>query len=226
MGGTRSRLTLAMLALALLAARAGQAASPFAGHKLTTDWARTSKEATARGGVLILDALRTDQRVAVFRKDKAFIDTQLTARFRVQRVGTGDRTFGLLFGSTDGQTYFALEIDRDEMRLVRVRPGKPPQTIARRGVRDHTGQFATARVACQGTLCRAYYDNQTLTVRHLEGLEAGRIGAYARGARVEVSTIEFSGKPARLPTAWQLRPQPQSKRPSTAAPPKPATADK
>ncbi|MFW6163296.1 MAG: hypothetical protein ACODAJ_11055 [Planctomycetota bacterium] len=225
MSHARVRATLAPLAAVLLAASLGRAASNFAGGRLTADWARTSKEATVRGGNLLLDALRTDQPVAVFRKDEAFIDTRLGARFRIQRVGKGDRTFGLLFGSTSGQRYFALEIDRDEMRLVRVEPGKPPHTLTRRGVRDHTGQFATARVECQGTLCRAYYDDQTLTVRHLKGLKAGRVGAYARGGRVEVSAINFGGTPARLPRAWQLRPQPEDKQPSTAAPPTKAEAD-
>lgn len=209
----KARATMAILAAALLAAPAAQAASPFAGGKLTTEWDRTSKEATVRGGNLVLDALRTDQPVAVFRKDKAFIDTRLTAAFRIERVGKGPRAFGLVFGSTDAQTYFALEIDRDEMRLVRVQPGKKPETITRRGVRDHTAARVTARVECKGTLCRAFYDDQRLEVRNLEGLKAGRIGLYARGGRVEVSAVGFDGTPARLPEAWQLRPRPKEKQP-------------
>ncbi len=210
----RTTLLVVAAAIAATSGLAGEPlGNPFATGELTRDWERTSNYAAIRNGVLVLDTLHGKQPVAVFRKDKTFVDTQVASEFRIERVGGGARAFRIVFGSTDGQTYFALEIDGDAMTLVRVLPGQKPQTLARRAVRDHTGEWVTARLECRGSLCRAYYDGQTLELHKIPGLEAGRVGACAVGGRVDVRGFTFGGTASRLAKAWRLRPAPTKAQP-------------
>lgn len=180
--------------------------NPFASGNFTRDWARTSKLASVRGSELVLDAMRGEKTVAVFRQDKAFIDTTMAATFRVERVGKGDQAFGLIFGSSDGHTYYAFEIDRNAMSLVRVRPGQGPETLVSRRIPSHEGQWSTMQLKCKGGLFRGTYGGQVLEMRNIPDLKAGRIGAYARDGRAQLKGLEFSGKPARLSQGWQLHP--------------------
>ena len=194
----RTTLLVVAAAIAATSGLAGEPlGNPFATGELTRDWERTSNYAAIRNGVLVLDTLHGKQPVAVFRKDKTFVDTQVASEFRIERVGGGARAFRIVFGSTDGQTYFALEIDGDAMTLVRVLPGQKPQTLARRAVRDHTGEWVI------------YGAEDWLTQR----LEAGRVGACAVGGRVDVRGFTFGGTASRLAKAWRLRPAPTKAQP-------------
>jgi len=195
-------LALAATSLATRA-DAGAAAGPF-GRNFLGDWARTSKFATTRGSVLVIDALLAKERVAVFRRDKPFVDVSLAAEFRIERVGKAHQAFGLVFGSTDSQTYYAFEIGREEMRVVRVEPGKEPVALVARGIRDPAGRWATARLKLEGSLFRGYFGRQVLEFRSIPGLQAGWVGAYAHNGRVSVRDLRFGGKPSRLSKAWRI----------------------
>lgn len=198
-------VVLLALAVAGLATRVGAGTNegPFGGNFLG-DWARTSKFATTRGSALVMDSLLAKGRVAVFRRDKAFVDVSLAAEFQIERVGKAQQAFGLVFGSTDSQTYYAFEIGREEMRVVRVQPGKEPVALAARGIRDPAGRWATARLKLEGSLFRGYFGDQVLEFRSIPGLQAGWVGAYARDGRVSVRDLQFGGKPSRLSQAWRL----------------------
>ena len=191
---------------ALMAASAGGGlANPFAKGDLLRNWERTSNLAEIRNSVLYLDGLRSKEPVAVFRKEKAFINTRLAADFRVQRLGSGERIVRLILGSTDSLTYHALEVARRKVSLIRVAPGEPPKILRSRAVRDHEGSWRTARIVCNGTLVRAFFEGQLLYVVQVPELQPGLIGVSTSRARVEVRGLEFGGTPTRLRLAWRLR---------------------
>ena len=184
----------------------GQLANPFAKGDLVRDWERTSTFARVEDGVLVLDARRARTAVAVFRKDKAFTDVRLAAEFRMPTAGSGDRVFGLIFASTDSRSYFALEVGQAKLSLVRASSGSPLRRISSWSVRPPADGWTVVRLDRRGEELRATYQGRTLVVRQVEGLEAGLIGCYARGERVEVRGLEFGGTAARLREAWRLQP--------------------
>lgn len=179
-------------------------ANPFTRETLLSDWVRTSNLAEVRGANLYLDGIRDRGQLAVFFRHKAFVNTSLAADFRVERVGRGERPFGLVFASTDSQTYLALEVERTKVRLLRVAPGKAPEVLGSRAIRDQQGRWHVARVACTAGLIKVFYDDRFLYQAQVPGHPGGRIGVYTKGARAEVRGLEYSGTPTRLSKEWRL----------------------
>lgn len=179
-------------------------ANPFTRASLLRDWVRTSNLADLRGAHLYLDGIRDRGQLAVFYRHKAFIHTKLAADFRVERIGRGERPFGLIFASTDSRTYLALEIERQKVSLLRVAPGKPPEVLGSRAVRDEQGRWHVARVACTAGLIKVFYDDRFLYQVQVPGQPGGRVGVYTKDARAEVRGLEFSGTPTRLTRQWRL----------------------
>lgn len=170
------------------------------------DWYRTSNLADVREGTITLDALQGRETwVAVFRRDPAYADPRLRAEFRVAPAGIGLRAVGLLFGSTNGQTFHALEITRDEAVLYRAEPGKARAVLARRGgLTRPDGVWQSASVECNGQIIRVFFRNELLFTAEERGLQPGLIGAYASQGRAEVR-LDVAGRATRLSRPWQLR---------------------
>jgi len=170
------------------------------------DWQRTSRKAEIREGMFYLDALRGEEPVRVFRRDKAFIDTDVTFDFRVEPVGTGERAVGLIFGSTDSGSYHCIHIGRRDVTLCRVEPGQGRVVLQRRGgFTKPEGSWYTARVECQGTLVRVFFGNRFLFAFKSQELQPGNVGFYAEQSRAWVRRLDFKGKPTRLRNGWTLR---------------------
>jgi hypothetical protein len=169
-------------------------------------WQRTSNLAEIRKGMFYLDALRGDQTVAVFPKDKSFTDVDVKLQFRVEPVGTGDRAVGLVFGSTDSGTYHCIHIGRREVALCRVSPGQGRVELDRRGgINKPEGSWYEARVECRGPLIRVFFGNRFLFAFKSPDLQPGHVGVYADQSRVWVRRLDFQGKPVRLRTPWKLQ---------------------
>jgi len=168
-------------------------------------WHRTSKLVEIRNGMFYLDALRRQAPVAIFRKDVSLAEPDVSVEFKVEAVGSGDRAFGLVFGSTDSATYHCVHITRNEVSLCRVAPGQGRLVLDKRGIfTRREGEWHTVRVACQGNLVRVFYDGKFLFAFRASGLEPGNLGVYASEARAWVRRLDYRGRPVRLPKAWKL----------------------
>lgn len=168
-------------------------------------WDRTSKLAEIRNGMLYLDALRTKDPVALFRKDVSLTEPDLTVEFKVESVGRGDRAFGLIFGSTDSATYHSVHITRNQVSLCRVAPGQGRLVLDSRGIfTRREGDWHTARVHCEGNIIRVFFDGKFLFSLNSPGLKPGNVGVYASDGRAWVRRLDYRGRPVRLPKAWKL----------------------
>lgn len=144
----RAQVTVAG-ALALMvwcgASHAGQklpakVPSPFREASFERDWQRTARVVDVKGGVLILPGTLHKQRLAAFRDEQPFTDVRLTAEFLVHRRGAPGHSFGIAFGSTDSQTYPALQVERQKVSLVRVAGGKTAAVLASKAIKDDEGK--------------------------------------------------------------------------------------
>ncbi|MFP4056035.1 MAG: hypothetical protein ACLF0G_04120 [Candidatus Brocadiia bacterium] len=207
---TRTGSWTVVLAAAALAGPWAQGAealdNPFAGGRWLKDWHRTSNKAHSHNEMLRVDALRPDERVAVFRRDLAFESVTIEVEFMVESAGTGERAFGVLFGSTDSATYHAVHFGRREVALCRVQPEAKREVIARRGVAGrHEGVWHRAVIDVEGTNVRVVFRGQHLFTARAEELRPGYIGLYAIEGRVQVRGLEYKGRRTRLPEAWEMR---------------------
>jgi hypothetical protein len=189
------------------------------------DWYRTSNLAQLRSEVrevatpqgktrvqvevLFLDALREKGgRVAVFRRDPAYVDPKVSAEFRVEPAGIGTRAVGLIVGSLDSGDYHALEITRTEAILYRAEAGKDRVVLARRGgLTRPEGVWQTAALDCSGHLLRVFFNNRLLFTAESRALKPGLVGAYAAQGRAEV-ILTCNGRATRLAVPWQLHEEP------------------
>ncbi len=168
-------------------------------------WNRTSKLAEIRNGMFYLDALRSQTPIAVFRKDVSLAGPDVSVEFKVEAVGSGNRAFGLVFGSTDSGTYHCVHITRNEVSLCRVAPGQGRLVLDKRGIfTRREGQWHTVRVACEGNLVRVFYDGRFLFAFRAQGLKPGNVGVYASEGRAWVRRLDYRGRAVRLPKAWKL----------------------
>ena len=205
-------LVAALVAVPAVAlAATGEPAGPHPTIGTLNNWHRTSLLATIRDGMLYLDALRGDTQVALFRRYEAYTDVHLAVEFKVEPVGTGVRALGLIFGSTDNLTCHYVHIDRRQAILCRSEPGQPWIELARRGgLTKPEGQWYTARVECQGTLIKVFFQGKLLYAVKSPALQPGLVGVYAGQGRAWVRRVEVTGKRARLARPWRLRKMPQS----------------
>jgi len=170
------------------------------------DWIVSSNDAKIRDGMMYLDALNTKDAVYAFRKDKAFRDTKLTVQFKLDPVGTGERSVGLIFGSTDGQTYHSVKVDRSSVILYEHRVGQPPRELARRGgFTKPDGNWYEARVETSGPQIKVFFDDRFLFAFNSPQLQPGYVGVYANAGRAWVRRLDADGTPARLPQVWRPR---------------------
>ncbi|MBM4038183.1 MAG: hypothetical protein FJ290_06670 [Planctomycetes bacterium] len=168
-------------------------------------WIRSSNLAEIRDDMFYLDALKGKDPVSVFRRDQTFGETKASFQFKVEAVGAGARAVGLIFGSTNGSTYHAVELGRRDVVLYRVTPGQPRQELDRRGgITRREGEWYEAKIECQGTLVRVFFDNKFLFAFNSPQLQAGYVGFYANESRAWVRRLDASGQPARLSEAWKL----------------------
>lgn len=169
------------------------------------NWIRSSNYAEIRDGMFYLDALKSKEPVMVFRRDQTFGDTKASFQFKVEPVGPGERAVGLIFGSTSGGEYHAVELGRRDIVLYRVAPGQPRVELDRRGgFTKPDGQWYEASVECQGTIVRVFFENKFLFAFTSPQLKPGYVGFYANESRAWVRRLDAAGQPARLPQAWKL----------------------
>ncbi len=200
----RAGLAVGLLVVAM-SMRSGWGGGPRPNIGALAHWDRTSKLAEIRNGMFYLDALRSTGPIAVFRKDVSLAEPDLTVEFKVEPVGTGDRAFGIIFGSTDSGTYHSVHITRNEVALCRVAPGQGRLILDKRGIfTRREGDWHTVRVACDGTLVRVFYDGKFLFAIRVPGIKPGNLGVYASEGRAWVRRIDYRGRPVRLPKAWKL----------------------
>jgi len=198
-------LAAAVVLLAPLTSRAAMPKERLPNIGALAQWDRTSRLAEIRNGMFYLDALRSQTPIAVFRKDVSLAEPDISVDFKVEAAGSGDRAFGLVFGSTDSATYHCVHITRNEVSLCRVAPGQGRLILDKRGVfTRREGQWHTVRVACQGNLVRVFYDGKFLFAFRAQGLKPGNIGVYASEGRAWVRRLDYRGRPVRLPEAWKL----------------------
>jgi hypothetical protein len=196
--------------LALCAAVTGQPGnteeSDFARPGALTDWIRTSNLAAIRDNMLQLDTLRSKEPVAAFRKDKPVTNVTLEVEFRVDQSGTGAQPVGLIFGSTDSQTYHYLEIDRLQVCLCRRTADNPRIELRRFGVPARKeDEWYTARVQCSGPLIKVFYQGKLLYTVKSPELQPGLVGVRASACRAQVRKLTFGGMPVRLEKEWGLK---------------------
>jgi len=169
------------------------------------DWVRRSKLAEIRDGMLQLDALRVNEPVAVFLRDKPFENVKLTVQFNVEPVGTGERAIGLIFGSTDSENYYCFYLNRREGRLYRVALGRPWKLLDHRGgLEKDEGKWHVAQVECTGEIIRVFFAGKLLFATNAPDLRPGWVGVLAKQSRLSVRHLGLSGKPARMQPAWGL----------------------
>jgi len=168
------------------------------------DWIRSSNLAEVRDGMFYIDALRAKDPVTVFRRDKILGNTTASFQFKVEPVGQGARAVGLIFGSTDGRTYHCIEIGRRDVVLYRVGPGGARTELDRRGgFTKPDGNWFEAKIECQGSLIRTFFDNKFLFAFTSPQLQPGYVGFYGFEGRSWVRRLDFEGKPAQLPQGWK-----------------------
>lgn len=187
-------------------------------------WHRSSKLATMRGGALRLDALLAKQRVAVFRRDRAFADASIRVEFQLENTSPGEAAVGIIFGSTDSKTYYHLHLTRTLAVLYRSTPQKPQVELARRaGFRLHERQLYGVRVDVAGSRAQVYLAGRLFFQANAPGYRGGTFGVYAENAVAQFAVISATGKAARA--AWRWHADPKKPKPTTAEPadPKPAT---
>lgn len=168
------------------------------------DWIRSSNLAEIRDGMFYLDALKAKEPVYVFRRDRSYANTKASFQFKQEPVGAGERAVGLIFGSTSGSSYHAIEIGRRDVVLYLVTPGQPRKELDRRGgFTKPEGQWYEAKVECQGSLVRVFFDGKFLFAFNSPQLEPGYVGFYASDGRAWVRRLDVEGQLTRLPEAWK-----------------------
>ncbi|HUT31909.1 MAG TPA: hypothetical protein VNE39_00385 [Planctomycetota bacterium] len=169
-------------------------------------WIRSSNLAEIRDEMFYLDALRGKEPVSVFRRDQTFGETKASFQFKVESVGAGARAVGLIFGSTSGSAYHAVEIGRRDVVLYRVTPGQPRVELDRRGgITRREGEWYEAKVECQGPLVRVFFGDKFLFAFNSPKLQAGYVGFYADESRTWVRRLDVTGQPSRLSQEWKLQ---------------------
>jgi len=172
--------------------------------KIENSWVITSGYAEIRQSQLYLDAISDKNRLAAFNRYNDYIDSSMSATFRVERTGRGDKPFGLIFGSTDSQTYMAVEVRKGGVRLVSFAGGKEEKEFRKYAIRDAGDIWQTVSFSCLDTLVRVSYGGKEIFTVNLPKRPTGRFGIYAEDARVWVNALDIQGKAARLPKAWTL----------------------
>jgi hypothetical protein len=208
----------ALLALTRLATGAGAPKkdggpdNPFRKAEFLAQWERTAPLVDVERGMLVFQGTRTVERLAVFRDDLSFTDTVMSAVFLVDRDGRAGHCFGLAFNSTDSLNYYAVEVARTELRVIRVAEGKTERVLARRRISDDEGQWRRLRLTQHEGQVYVYYqadlpEGQVQRMFDLEMAEppAGRIGLYAEGVHVRVRDLTFRGKEFPMEREWTLR---------------------
>lgn len=168
------------------------------------DWIRSNKLADIRDEMFYLDAMSAKEPISVFRRDKTFYDTKAAIQFKVEPVGTGERAVGLIFGSTGGNSYFCVEVDRKTVTLYRVAPGQGRMELDRRGGFNRLDNtWYELKVECQGNLIRVFFDNKFIFAFTAPQLQPGNVGFYANDGRAWVRRMDADGKAARLKEGWK-----------------------
>jgi len=169
------------------------------------DWYRTSNLAEIRDGQFYLDSLSAKDRISVFRRDQSFYNTSVSLDFMVDDTGQGSRSVGLMFGATDSENYYSLNIGRRDVQLCRVVNGNRTVLDSRGNLDKRDGQYYTARVDCQGSIIRVFLGDRFLFAHTATDLKPGFVGFYADQGRAHIRRLDFSGKQASVDSGWQLR---------------------
>ena len=185
-----------------------QPAEPATGVGTINDYLRSSdQDVQIKDGMLLVDGVRAKDPVFALRRDRAFQNVQATIQFMVEPVG-GKREIGLVFGSTNANTYHAVHVDRTSVILYEYRPGQPPRELARRaGFTKPDGQWYEAKVETSGPQVKVSFDGKFLFSFSSPQLQPGHVGFYATGGRAWVRKMDLGGTPARvsLPQTWGPR---------------------
>ena len=145
-----------------------------------------------------------------FFADTAFGDVSVRVRFRVEPVGGGVQTAGIILRSTDGLSGYHVHYDtrNDQIILMRGNPLGPyvGEVTRRRGIPLDTERWHSARASVIGNRIEVYLDNRLVLHVEDETFPSGRIGLYTSQGHVEFRDLEVAGEPVTMDPPWRVKP--------------------
>jgi len=171
-------------------------------------WDFLKKEATVRGGELVLDGLDRAG-VAAFLKEPALGDMTLTCKVYVEPRGSGVRAFGVVFRSRDSVSYQFVHVNRGSAIFCWSNLKESWNELARVRVRRPEGKWLDVKLECAGSEVRFYLAGELVLSKDNVAPEVGRIGFNVSQGLARFRDICVQGATARLDPPWRVIARPK-----------------
>ncbi|MBM4079887.1 MAG: DUF1080 domain-containing protein, partial [Planctomycetes bacterium] len=144
-----------------------------------------------------------------FWPERAFSDVSVAVEFRAWPEGSGVKAAGVIFRSTDSQSFYGVHFDAKHSQVVLwSSPYVKGDWVVVKRVRQKIEEnvWHAASVTAKGKELRVTLDGQEIISAQDERYADGVIGLYASQGHVAFRNLKVSGAPVRK--EWKLVPKP------------------